>query len=62
MNGSPSVALVVKCTVYVGEPKSIGNIGCSCPAAMDELGYLKGGLEMKTDWVGEKDEANSKIF
>ena len=56
------MALVVKCTVYVGEPKSIGNIGCSCPAAMDELGYLKGGLEMKTDWVGEKDEANSKIF
>ena len=34
----------------------------SCPAAMDELGYLKGGLEMKKDRVREKDEAKTKVL
>jgi hypothetical protein len=28
-----------------------GPSSCSCPAAMDELGYLKGGLEIKKDRV-----------
>ena len=34
---------------------------CSCPAAMDELGYLKGRLEMKKDGVQEKNEAKTKV-
>jgi hypothetical protein len=33
---------------------------CSHPAAMDELGYLKGGLEIKKD--GEGDEAKTKFL
>jgi hypothetical protein len=38
-------------------------LNCSCSAALDELGYLKGGLEMKKDWGvgGEKDEAKTKV-
>ena len=34
---------------------------CSCPAAMDELGYLKGGLEMKKNRVQEKNEAKTNV-
>ena len=29
---------------------------------MDELGYLKGGLEMKKDGVWEKNEAKKKVL
>ena len=35
---------------------------CSCPAAMENWVYLKGGLEMKKDRVREKDEAKTKFL
>ena len=35
---------------------------CGCPAAMGELGDLRGGLEMKRNGVREKDEAKTKFL
>jgi hypothetical protein len=29
---------------------------------VDELGYLKGGLEMKKDGMGEKNEVKTKVL
>lgn len=38
----------------------IGNPNyCSCPAAVDEMGYLKGRLKIKKDMMGKKDEAKT---
>ena len=56
MYTSESRTILERTIAFSVQRKFLQKAYCSFPAAMDELGYLKGGLEMIKDGVKEKDE------